>query len=151
PDSIKTPDDLANLGKELTDAKGGVWAFEDMFGDDASYACQLFKFPGTTNWGIDASGKLIHKYETDGIKEALAWHAQLATSGHMHPDAIAIKGQESKQRFWSGKSIITADGTGAWDGDDAKSGKAANPDYRRGAFKLISTDGKPQVELRPGA
>ena len=49
--------------------------------------------------------------------------------------------------------MITADGTGAWNGDDAKSGTAANPSYNRQAFKLLRVDGKarPRIELGNGA
>jgi putative aldouronate transport system substrate-binding protein len=149
PDSIKTPDDLAALGKQLTSTAAGQWAFDDLFGDDASYAAQLFGFP--LKWGIDGSGKLIHKYESEGILEALNWQAKLVKDGVMHPDAVAGNGNNAKQRFWSGKVVVTADGTGAWNGDDAKSGTAANPGYRRAAFKLLSAKGTPTIELQPGA
>jgi putative aldouronate transport system substrate-binding protein len=150
-DEIRTPNDLAALGKQLTSATAGQWAFDDLFGDDAAYACQLFKFPGTTNWGLDSSGKLFHKYESEGIIAALEWHQKLVKDGYVHPDAVAGTNQNGKQRFWSGKALVVADGTGAWVGDDAKSGTAANPGYNRQAFKLMSVDGKPEVELRAGA
>jgi putative aldouronate transport system substrate-binding protein len=149
-DSIKTPDDLTALGAQLTDAKGGRWAFDDMFGKDASYAAQLFKFPNITGWALDSSGKLVHKYESEGILEALDWHAKLVKAGYIHPDSIAGN-TDAKQRFWSGKSVCLADGTGAWNGDDAKSGTAANAAYNRQAFKLMSAHGSPEVELASGA
>ena len=149
PDSIKTPDDLAALGKQLTSSAAGQWAFDDLLGDDASYGCQLFHYPG--KWAADSSGKLVHKYESDGIVEALNWHAKLVKDGLVHPDAVAGNGNNAKQRFWSGKVTVTADGTGAWNGDDAKSGTAATASYRRGAFKLLSSKGAPSVELQPGA
>ena len=148
-DEIKTPNDLAALGKELTSATAGQWAFDDLFGDDAAYVCQIFKFP--SRWGLDSSGNLYHKYESEALLEALDWHQKLVKAGHVHPDAIAGNNQNAKQRFWSGKVVITVDGTGAWNGDDAKSGTAANPNYRRQAFKLMSVDGKPEIELQPGA
>ena len=147
-DDVKTPDDLAALGKQLTNANAGRWAFDDLF----DYLSQIFKFPAEPNrWQIDASGKIIHRYETPGIIEALNWFQQQAKAGHVHPDALTDKIQEGKQRFWSGKSVITGDGPGAWKGDDAKSGMAANPTYNRQAFKLISADGKPQIEMNPSA
>ncbi|NUT03995.1 MAG: hypothetical protein HOV76_10980 [Hamadaea sp.] len=148
-DSIKTPDDLAALGAQLTSASAGQWAFDDLFGDDANYVSQLFHFP--QKWGIDSSGKIFHKYESQEIIEALNWYQKIVKAGHVHPDAIAGNNQNGKQRFWSGKVCITADGTGAWNGDDAKSGTAANPSYRRAAFKLMSSKGTPTVEIGPGA
>ncbi|MDY7085321.1 MAG: hypothetical protein SYR96_09470 [Actinomycetota bacterium] len=148
PDDIKTPDDLAALGKQLTSASAGRWAFDDVFDSMG----QIYKFPVDPNrWVIDDSGKIIHRYETPGIIEALNWYQAQAKAGHVHPDALADKTQEAKQRFWSGKVAITGDGPGAWKGDDAKSGKAANPSYERQAFKLLSTDGKPQIWMNPSA
>jgi putative aldouronate transport system substrate-binding protein len=149
PDEIKTADALAALGAQLTSTAANQWAFDDLFGDDANYVAQLFKFP--TKWGIDASGKLFHKYESEGIIEALNWYAKIVKAGQVHPDAIAGNNQNGKQRFWSGHVVINADGTGAWNGDDAKSGTAANPNYRRAAFKLMSASGAPTIELQPGA
>jgi ABC-type glycerol-3-phosphate transport system substrate-binding protein len=148
---IKTTADLEALGAELTNKGAGVWAFEDMLGKDAPYASQLFHYPN--NWGLDAGGKLIHKYEHPGLVEALNWHAKLVKAGYVHPDAVAANNQNSKQRFWSGKSLVTCDGTGAWNGDDAKSGTAANPGYRRLAFPLLTSDPavKPSIELANSA
>jgi putative aldouronate transport system substrate-binding protein len=148
-DSVKTPDDLAALGAQLTSASAGQWAFDDLFGDDASYVSQLFGFPN--KWKIDSSGKLVHKYETEELIEALNWQAKIVKAGHIHPDAIAGAKDKAKQRFWSGNVVICADGTGAWDGNDATSGIAANPSYNRQAFKLMSAKGTPTVELQPGA
>jgi ABC-type glycerol-3-phosphate transport system substrate-binding protein len=149
PDDIKSADALAALGAQLTSTAANQWAFDDLFGDDANYVAQLFKFP--TRWGIDGSGKLFHKYESEGLIEALNWHAKIVKAGHVHPDSIAGNNQNAKQRFWSGHVTVTVDGTGAWNGDDAKSGTAANPNYRRAAFKLMSASGAPVIELQPGA
>src|SRR5581483_6388944 len=93
-----------------------------------------------------------HKYETDGIVEALNWFAKQVKAGYVNPDTIAGTNQNGKQRFWSGKALIVTDGTGAFDGDDAKSGTAANPAYVRGAFNVMSFDGStPTIELGKGA
>lgn len=154
-DGIKSADDLAALGKELTNANAGVWAFDDLYGNMAGYLGQIFGFPhgGLGKWTTDSSGKLVHKYETDAIIEAMNWQAKLVKAGYVHPDAVANNTQNGKQRFWSGKVAICADGTGAWKGDDAKSGTAASPSYNRQAFKLISLDGRstPSIELGNGA
>jgi ABC-type glycerol-3-phosphate transport system substrate-binding protein len=147
-DSIKTPDDLARLGAQLTDAKAGQWAFDDLW----PYLGQIFKFPQTGNyWGIDAGGKVFHKYESQAMIDALNFEAKLVKAGYVHPDAVADNNQNAKQRFWSGKVVITGDGPGSWKGDDAKSGAAANPSYNRQAFKLLSVDGKPTIEMSSSA
>jgi ABC-type glycerol-3-phosphate transport system substrate-binding protein len=147
-DKIKGPDDLTALGKELTNASAGRWAFDDMFGNGGPYIAQIYKFP--LGWGLDSSGKLYHKYESEGMLEALDWHNKLVKAGYVHPDAIAGN-TEAGQRFWSGKVVCGAGGTGVWNGDDAKSGTAVNASYNRQAFKLMSIDDKPEVELGAGA
>lgn len=150
---VKNVADLEAIGKALTNATAGQWAFDDLFGNDAAYIYQIFGFPGTGYpWTTDSGGKLVHRYETEGIVEALNWHAKMVKAGYMHPDAVANNSQNGKQRFWSGKVAVCADGTGAWNGDDAKSGAAAAPNYNRQAFKLFSAKGdKPTVQLGNGA
>ena len=76
-------------------------------------------------WTTDSSGKLVNRYETDGIVEALNWHAKMVKAGYVHPDAVANNSKNAKQRFWSGKVAVCSDGTGAWNGDDHQSGSAA--------------------------
>jgi ABC-type glycerol-3-phosphate transport system substrate-binding protein len=145
-DSIKTPDDLAALGKELTNANAGVWAFDDIVGGGAYLLCQPFHIPN--RWKIDSGGKLVHKYESPELVEALNWHLKLVKAGYVHPDALT---GTNGQRFYSGKAVISGGGTGAWNGDDAKAGTAANPDYNRQAFKLLSSSGTPTIEVGAGA
>jgi putative aldouronate transport system substrate-binding protein len=139
-------DDLYALGGQFTDANAGRWAFDDLW--------PYLKFPFGLygKWSADSSGKLVNQYETDAIVEALNFSAKLAKAGFVHPDAIAGNVQQSQQRFWSGKVVMQGGGTGGWDGDDAKGGTAANPQYNRQAFKLFSaTGGTPGIELSPGA
>ena len=143
---IKSADDLFNLGKQLTNATAGKWAFDDLW----TYLASPFKISGT--WS-DVNGKLTHKYETQNIIEALNWQAKVVKAGYMHPDAVAGNNQNAKQRFQSGKVAITGDGQGAWVGDDAKAGAAADPAYNRQAFKLFTWDGNgtPTIDLGNGA
>lgn len=150
--AVKSVDDLFNLGKELTSQTAGQWAFDDLFGDEAAYIAQLYGIPVIKHWSADSSGKLIHGFEHPAMIEALNWHAKVVKAGFVHPDAMANNSKNAKQRFWSGKVAICCDGTGAWDGDDAKAGAAANPSYNRQAFKPFSaTGGTPTVELNPAA
>lgn len=149
-DSIKTTDDLFNLGKELTNAKAGVWAFDALMGGDGAYFDQVFHYP--YRWA-DLNGKLIFKYEADEMVEALNWHYKLAKAGYIHPDALANNSQNADQRFWSGKALMQSGGTGAWNGSDTKSGTAANPSYRRKAFKLLTSSASkpPSIPLQAGS
>ena len=147
-DEITTPDALAALGKQLTNASAGRWAFDDVY----PFLNHVYKFPAEPNrWIIDAAGKILHRYETPGIVEALNWQQKMAKAGYIHPDAMSDKPQDAKQRFWSGKVVITGDGPGAWNGDDAKSGQAANSGYNRQAFPIFAADGKPEVMMNPSA
>ncbi|MEU4746493.1 hypothetical protein AB0G02_39390, partial [Actinosynnema sp. NPDC023658] len=133
-DQVKSADDLMALGKELTDAKAGVWAFGDVW----TYLFPSWNVP--LRWKVD-NGKLVHRYDTPELLDALEWHYKRATSGYLHPDAIAGDNANGNVRFYSGKVLIAGDGTGAWNNADHQSGTAANPNYRRGAFDFFTADG----------
>ncbi|KUO16467.1 ABC transporter substrate-binding protein [Streptomyces dysideae] len=132
-DDVRSADDLMSLGKELTDAKRGVWAFDQVW----TYLFPSWDVPAT--WKIE-DGKLVHKYELPQFLEALDWHHKLAKAGYMHPDALADT--PSNTRFYSGKVLIVGGGTGTWNLADYQSGTAANKSYRRDAFNYIAADGK---------
>ena len=134
-DQVTSAADLFSLGKELTNAKGGVWAFDDVW-------TYLFPYFGVPNKFTVTGGKLVHKYETQEILEALDWHYKLAKSGYMHPDALAGNNNDGKTRFYAGKVLISGDGMGAWNLGDAQAGIAADKNYRRGAFGVFAADGK---------
>ncbi|MER7482540.1 Tat pathway signal sequence domain protein [Streptomyces sp. NPDC126510] len=133
PDDVKSADDLMNLGKELTDAKRGVWAFDQVW----TYTFPFWGLPDT--WRV-VDGKLVHKYEMPEFLEALDWHYKLAKNGYMHPDALA--NTPSGPRFYSGKVLIVGGGTGTWNLADYQSGVAADKNYRRGSFNFFAADGK---------
>lgn len=143
---VKSIDDLFALGKELTNPSAGVWAFDDVW----TYLYQPFQIPQM--WRVD-NGKLVHRYETQEILEALNWAYKLAKSGYLHPSAIAGDNNNGKTRFYAGKTVIAQDGVGAWNGPDADSGIAASPKYRRNAFTPFpATKGGPtSIFLGPSA
>jgi putative aldouronate transport system substrate-binding protein len=143
-DQVRSADDLMNLGKELTDAKAGVWAFDDVW----TYLFTSFGAP--LRWRVD-NGKLVHKYETPEFIAALDWHYRLATSGYLHPDAAAGDNANAGTRFYSGKTLIAGGGTGGWKLSDYQSGTAANPNYRRGSFNVFAADGKSDPKVYLGA
>lgn len=143
---IRNADDLFALGKQLTDADRGQWAFDDL------WPYLLFPFGVNSTWTEDTSGKLVNQYETDGMRDALDFVARLAKAGYVHPDALANNTQQGQQRFWSGKVVIQGGGSGGWDGIDTKGGTAANPKYDRQAFTVFDArGGTPGIQLAPGA
>ena len=147
---VKSAADLFALGKEVNDPKGKRWAFDDPF----TYLYQPFGIPNNPPaWSTNAKGDLVASVETDQYIEALIWKRRVVAAGMMHPGAIALDTSGAKQRFWSGQVVLTGDGTGAWNGSDALSGKAANPSYVRTAFPLFTASGTgtPRIALGSGA
>ncbi len=138
--------DLMALGKELTSASAGVWAFDALW----TYLFQPFAMP--VKFRVDG-GKLVHRYETQETLEALNWAYKLAKSGYVHPGALSGDTSNAKNRFYAGKVLIMGDGTGAWNGQDADAGQAADPHYVRGAFPVFTADGhgRPSIFLSNSA
>jgi putative aldouronate transport system substrate-binding protein len=147
--SVTTAQDLFDIGKEVNDPKHGRWAFDDPL----SYLVQPFNVPlSPPFWGQDDKGNLLAAWETPQVIEMINWEATIVKAGMMHPQAIAMDTSNAKQRFWSGEVVITGDGMGAWVGDDAASGKAANPGYQRMAFPLFAAyGGTPRIAIENNA
>lgn len=149
--TVTSADQLKAVGKQVNNPSKGQYAFEDL----GKYLYQLFNIPqsnGNPFWKLDSTGKLVNGYEVPEFLEMLNFANSLAKSGLVHPDALAGDSSKAKNRFWAGKTVITADGTGAWNKGDAQSGAAANPSYERQAFKLFAFDGgKPSIPLYPSA
>jgi putative aldouronate transport system substrate-binding protein len=143
-DQVTSAEDLWNLGKELTSAKAGVWAFDDVW----TYLSPSWGVP--SGWQLE-DGKLVHGWETPEILEALDWHYKLARAGFMHPDALAGNTNDGTTRFYAGKVLIAGGGTGAWNLADYQSGVAADKNYRRAAFDVIAADGKSTPRTYLGA
>ncbi|WP_143079035.1 Tat pathway signal sequence domain protein [Streptomyces monashensis] len=143
-DQVKSADDYMSLGKELTSAQAGVWAFGDVW----TYLSLSWGLP--PGWTVK-SGKLVHAYELPEFLEALDWHYKLAKSGYVHPDALAGNVNAGATRFYAGKELIQGGGTGAWNLSDHQSGTAANKNYRRGAFNVIAADGRSDPQIFLGA
>ncbi|MER5180958.1 extracellular solute-binding protein [Streptomyces sp. NPDC002896] len=145
-DEITSIQRFLDLGKELTSAKAGVWAFDDVYG----YLFQIFDY--AAKFAV-VDGKLVHKYEQPEFIEALDWAHKLAKSGYLHPDVLAGNSNDATTRFYAGKALIGAGGQGIWNETDAQAGTAANKNYRRASFKPFSADGKsaPRLFLTPSA
>ncbi|MEU2735190.1 Tat pathway signal sequence domain protein [Streptomyces sp. NPDC007095] len=145
-DEITSIDRFWDLGKELTSAKAGVWAFDDLY----TYLFQIFDY--AAKFAV-VDGKLVHHYEQPQFIEALNWAHKLAKSGYLHPDVLAGNSNDATTRFYAGKALIGAGGQGIWNETDAQAGVAANENYRRASFKPFSADGKsaPRLFLTPPA
>lgn len=137
--SIKSAQDLFDLGKEVNDPKHGRWAFDDLWAS----LYQPFAFLGgpPLMWTENAKGDLVANWESPEIIEAMNWQASTVRAGMVHPDALALQTSNSKQRFWSGAVVIEGDGGGAWVGDDAVSGQAANKSYLRMSLAPFTASG----------
>jgi len=142
--SITSISDLYDLGKEINDPAAKRWAFDDIW----TFLGYPYDFVST--WYTDSKGDLITGYETEGIIEAMNWERTIFQAGMVNPDAVAGDTGTAKQRFWSGQNLITADGSGAWDGGDVVSGSAANKGYVRQAFNFFAAGGgTPRIALAP--
>lgn len=125
---------LADLAKELTSPGDQRWGCEDLW----IAATMMFAVP--EKWTQDDAGNLVHRIETEQYRAALEWQVELYASGAVHPDAVADKTEESKQRFESGESLIATDGVGGW-AEALSRQLASNPDYDQQAFAPIAADG----------
>jgi putative aldouronate transport system substrate-binding protein len=93
-------------------------------------------------------GKVISGFDTPEHEAALEFAYKLAKSGYVHPDGLAGKDADANTRFYGGKALIGHGGSGGWNLQDSVDGRAANPNYRRAAFKLFSHDGStPTIAL----
>jgi putative aldouronate transport system substrate-binding protein len=137
--SIKSAQDLFDLGKEVNDPKRGRWAFDDLWAS----LFQPFAFLSgpPLMWTEDSKGDLVANWEMPEIIEAMNWQASTVRAGMVHPDALAMQTSNAKQRFWSGAVVIEGDGNGAWVGDDAVSGQAANKSYLRMSLTPFAASG----------
>ncbi|MFD7160692.1 ABC transporter substrate-binding protein [Kribbella sp. NPDC059898] len=104
----KNSDDLLALGKQLTDAKAGRWAF----GSVADEVIRSFGAPGS--WRKDSSGKLVNKIETPEYAEAVGFLRKLFQSGYVHPEVVANAGADENALFEGGKLLIRQNGLGGW-------------------------------------
>lgn len=148
PAEIRDAESLLALGKELTSTSANVWAFDVLW----LVVQQIFKVPPLSSAVTVVDGKVVSAYETPQVKEALAFAHRMAKSGYVHPDSLAGNDSNAKQRFYSGKVLVQADGPGSWNTQDSVQGRAANPDYVRGALPLFAHDGStPTIALGASA
>jgi putative aldouronate transport system substrate-binding protein len=133
----KTPDELLALGKEVTDPKKGVWAFDDIF----MMVQMMHGAPGSKDgWRLRPDGTPEFKYETPEFKQAAEFMAKIYQAGLVHPDLVASKGADSKQLLQSGKIMFKQDGMGMWQPMQAEQQKIT-PGFEVQPVPLISAAG----------
>ncbi len=128
----KNADDLLALGKQLTDAKAGRWAF----GSVADEIHRAFGVPG--RWIKDPSGKLVNKIETPQLEESVAFIRRLFQSGYVHPQVVANAGEDGL--FEGGKYLIRQNGLGGWVGSLLQQ-QTVNPKYNPQPVMPFAHDG----------
>ena len=107
----KNIDELFDIGKQVTNARKGVWAFSDIF----AMVQMLHKVPGSKGgWRRKADGTPEFKYETPEYRQALEFMAKVYKAGLVHPDIVASKGADASQLFQSGKILFHQAGMGMW-------------------------------------
>jgi ABC-type glycerol-3-phosphate transport system substrate-binding protein len=124
----KTADDMLALGKQLTDAKAGRWAF----GSVADEMARAFGAP--YKWRKQPDGTLIHKHETDEYAQAIEWCVEAFKSGLVHPTVVENKNADAKQLFTSGQLLMHVDGPGSWH-ELLQQQQTSNPSFQMAAFK----------------
>ncbi|WP_369035523.1 MULTISPECIES: Tat pathway signal sequence domain protein [Streptomyces] len=134
----KTPDEFLAWAKEATDAKGKVWACDDL-------KWTAFNIYGVLNgsdkalWWDLRDGKLVNRIETDEYLEALEWMRKLYAADVVHPDAKAVKGDASN-RFTAGQSLVFNGDISYWYASTAEQ-KIQKTGFEMGAFDIFGPDG----------
>jgi putative aldouronate transport system substrate-binding protein len=146
-DEPRSAEDLFELGRALTSPRNEVWAFDDLW----TYLAQPFGIPNT--WTIDSTGKLVHKYETPQMLQAIEFMRRIVAAGMVHPDAVAGNTNDRTQRFASGRVVVFGDGTGAWGPLVEQQEQAGDRRFRMMAMTPFTASGKgrPTCALGNGA
>ncbi|GAA0913996.1 hypothetical protein [Nonomuraea longicatena] len=81
--TAKSPDELLEKFKQLTDAKGGKWALEPAYVNAVAQFNQIFR--GANVWRLEG-GKLTHMFETPEYASALEMATKAFKAGVFYPD-----------------------------------------------------------------
>lgn len=135
----KNADELLALGKKITDAAKGRWAFLDLWNQGGGPLNQVFRVPGRRKWIKDSTGKMINSIETPEFEACIAFARKLFDAKVMHPSASDAS-VDGKQLFESGKVLVFHDGFGGIAESYAKQVKS-NPKFREESFPPFAHDG----------
>lgn len=99
-DDIGSFADLFALSKQLTDSRNSTWALAAVPTD---YIRQMLDVPNV--WRLD-KGKLTNAYEVPEQQEVLNACIKLWKAGVVHPDGFALNGEQVRQYFLAGRTMI---------------------------------------------
>ncbi|MFJ8790244.1 Tat pathway signal sequence domain protein [Streptomyces sp. NPDC102462] len=136
----KSTDEFLAWAKEATDAKGGVWACDDMKWT-AFNAFGVLNGSDKALWWNLRGGKLVNRVETEEYLEAVEWARKLFAAGVVHPDARAGKtASDAGSRFTAGKVLVYNQDLSDWFGKTSEQ-RAQNPDFETAAMDIFTHDG----------
>ncbi|MEV1009908.1 extracellular solute-binding protein [Streptomyces sp. NPDC049881] len=140
--------DFLDFCVDITSARNGVWACEDLKWTAFIIHGVLPEKPNYFDRGDD--GRLVNRYETDAYLEALEWTRRLYEAGVVHPDAVAASG-DANQRFTAGEVLMFNTGDGGWHNTVVEQ-RTANPGFHMNAFDFPRLAGQdPVVYLANGS
>lgn len=136
----KSTDEFLAWAKEATDARGGVWACDDMKWT-AFNAFGVLNGSDKALWWNLRGGKLVNRVETEEYLEAVEWARKLFAAGVVHPDARAGKtASDAGSRFTAGKVLVYNQDLSDWFGKTSEQ-RTQNPDFETAAMDIFTHDG----------
>ncbi|MEU6607493.1 extracellular solute-binding protein [Streptomyces shenzhenensis] len=136
----KTTDEFLAWAKEATDARGGVWACDDMKWT-AFNAFGVLNGSDKALWWDLRDGRLVNRVETEEYLEAVEWARKLFAAGVVHPDARAGKtASDAGSRFTAGKILVYNQDLSDWFGKTSEQ-RTQNPDFETAAMDIFTHDG----------
>lgn len=136
----KSTDEFLAWAKEATDARGGVWACDDMKWT-AFNAFGVLNGSDKALWWNLRGGKLVNRVETEEYLEAVEWARKLFAAGVVHPDARAGKtASDAGSRFTAGKVLVYNQDLSDWFGKTSEQ-RTQNPDFATAAMDIFTHDG----------
>ncbi|MFF0228430.1 extracellular solute-binding protein [Streptomyces sp. NPDC004629] len=136
----KSTEEFLAWATEATDAKGGVWACDDMKWT-AFNAFGVLNGSDKALWWNLQGGKLVNRVETEEYLEAVEWARKLFAAGVVHPDARAGKtASDAGSRFTAGKVLVYNQDLSDWFGKTSEQ-RTQNPDFETAAMDVFTHDG----------
>ncbi|AIS00834.1 extracellular solute-binding protein [Streptomyces glaucescens] len=136
----KSPAEFLSWAKEATDARGKVWACDDMKWTAFNVFGVLSGSDKALWWHLQ-DGKMINRVETEEYLEALEWTRKLYAAEVVHPDAVSGKaGGDAGNRFTAGEVLVYNQNISSWWGKMSEQ-RTQNADFDMAAFDIFGADG----------